>query len=462
MSQSYQRPLDNTANIDATALGNNKTTLGQTSGTGFGNQDTGYGNTGLTGNQNTAGTGYGTGTGVGTDNFDNNNNNNNNSSHLGRDAAISGVGAAGLEHEHRKHDHERRDGEFGQQGGNLDHNNFGNNNNNTSHLGRDAAIGGVGAAGLEHEHRKHDHERRDGEYGQGGNFINNNNSSHLGRDAAIGGVGAAGLEHEHRKHEHGRLNDEFGNNNDHIGVPNVPVQQGPFGAASGTEVRGNDAIAKPIDWEAINAGRGAAPGPHFGFTGRANVGGGVGQPASEDFSALNDPNLPPGNNPNLAGNNQIGRDAALGGVGAGGLGQEYGQAGNYGNNSNDFGNTNASHNNAGRHGAEAGALVGGLGGHHDGHTARDAALGAGAGGLAGHEYREHEQNTAGNSNSNDDGQKPGLMQKIKNVLKPNNNNNPAKDPANQDSYDVGSGPAGTQGYPAGSGGAGTTGPTGTY
>lgn len=173
----------------------------------------------------------------------------------------------------------------------------------------------------------------------------------------------------------------------------VPVQQGPFGSGTGAEVRGNDGIAKPINWQAVNRGGGATQAAPYGLTGRAGHGGGVGAPVVEDLGAGNDPT-------NVMGPSSGFQDAGAGGYAARGA------------------NT---HPNAGRHGAEAGVLAGGVHGHGQGHTVRDAAVGGAAGGAAGHEVHKHKDYKAEEGHTS-------LMDKVKNVLKPHHGGN--TDPAN--------------------------------
>jgi len=244
------------------------------------------------------------------------------------------------------------------------------------------------------------------------------------------------------------------------GIGETGLQEGPFGAGTGTEVRTNDAIAAPIDWEAINAPRTGGTA-HYGLTGRAGGGGGIGQPANEDLSLANDQRFSAGGGNTHTGrhvaegaavggatghelnkhdehtvgtsDHYLARDAAIGGVGAAGADHEYkrhegDQTGgfqqqrfhNSGTRQNDDENT---HPNAGRHGAEAGALAGVVEGHHEGHTVRDAALGGAVGGPAGHEvHRYNERNPGGNEDHL--GQKQGLMTRVKEIFKPHHSNDP--------------------------------------
>ncbi|KAG9018012.1 hypothetical protein FRB95_006183, partial [Tulasnella sp. JGI-2019a] len=181
-----------------------------------------------------------------------------------------------------------------------------------------------------------------------------------------------------------------------IGISNLPAQQGPYGAGTGADIRKNDGIAKPIDWEAINAGRGGRAGEQFGLTGRAGIGGGVGHPMNEDLTALNEPGLTPGahvlpgQHANLdAGSaglgtqgqhrhdhdhHHAGRDAALGGAGVAGLEHERHK-----------------HDHQHRDGQHGQGIQGGnYDNNNNSHFGRDAAIGGvGAAGLE-HEHRKHE------------------------------------------------------------------------
>lgn len=133
------------------------------------------------------------------------------SSHLGRDAAI-GAGALGAgTAAHHHHDRER-DGSYG-------------NPSDPSNLGRDTAIGGGALGAGTTAHHQNDRDR-DGTYG------NSSDPSHLGRDTAIGGgaLGAGTAAHHHNDRDR---DGTYGNtsNPSHLGR-DAAIGAGALGAGT--------------------------------------------------------------------------------------------------------------------------------------------------------------------------------------------------------------------------------------
>lgn len=134
------------------------------------------------------------------------------SSHLGRDAALGAgeIGAGSAAHHH--HDRER-DGTYG-------------NPSDSSHLGRDTAFGSGGALGAGTAAQNYPDRERDGTYND------SSNPSHLGRDAAIGagalGAGTA-AHHRNERDRDGTYGDT--SNQSHLGR-DAAIGAGALGAGT--------------------------------------------------------------------------------------------------------------------------------------------------------------------------------------------------------------------------------------
>ncbi|GAB7348838.1 hypothetical protein MBLNU459_g7547t1 [Dothideomycetes sp. NU459] len=302
-------------------------------------------------------------------------------SHLGRDAALAGgVGAGAYEadkHHHGHHGHHDQTG----SGSSLTGNNTGLGNTSTvgntsgtqgSHLGRDAALaGGVGAGAYEADKHHHHH----GQTGTGSTLTGGNtgtgsatgtHNSHLGRDAALaGGVGAGAHEADKHHHHHGQTGtgSTLTGGNTNTGTTG--------GILSDHQHKGH---GHKFEGPAIES---AVPGAPHHFDG----------PHATDTANRLDPHVSGGLASGTGSDrHHLGRDAAVGGAGAAGLGAYEAEKHHH-------------HHDPTTSSTSTSQPLGGSSSTHQGqhHLGRDAGLAGGAGalGAGAYEAEKHHNTSSG-------------------------------------------------------------------